>query len=197
MTSLNAVVVSIRLVISAVIQRLLFDHIGAEGLFKIGQLRSLTQLLTSIASLGVFNGVVKYLAEYKEDKEQLQKLFSSVFVFIVFGSLASGLALFLFAEPISEYLFKTMHFAYLVKLIAVLVPFVGVQRVFNGVVNGLSEYKQFAKIELASYVVSAALLVFFLFQYNIDGALIAIVLAPVIQVSVMLIIFFFTVNFLN
>jgi len=190
MTSLNAVVVSIRLVISAVIQRLLFDHIGAEGLFKIGQLRSLTQLLTSVASLGVFNGVVKYLAEYKEDKEQLQKLFSSVFVFIVFGSLASGLALFLFSNPISEYLFNTADFAYLVKLIAVLVPFIGVQRVFNGVVNGLSEYKQFAKIELASYIVSAALLVVFLLQYNIDGALIAIVLAPVIQVSVMLVIFF-------
>lgn len=83
MTSLNAVVVSIRLVVSAVVQRLLFDLVGAEGLFKIGQLRSLTQLLTSLTSFGVFNGVVKYLSEYKDDKPKLQQLF--FYRFCIYG----------------------------------------------------------------------------------------------------------------
>ena len=105
MTSLNAVVVSIRLLVSAVVQRLLFDLVGAEGLFKIGQLRSLTQLLTSLTSLGVFNGVVKYLSEYKDDKPKLQQLFSTTFVFMVVGTLLSSSVLFIFAGTISDYLF--------------------------------------------------------------------------------------------
>jgi PST family polysaccharide transporter len=190
MTSLNAVVVSARLLVSAIIQRVLFDQVGAEGLYKIGQLRSLTQLLTSIASLGVFNGVVKYLAEYKDDKEKLKELFSSTFVFILIGTLISGTFLFFFSDWVSAYLFNSISYSYLIKFVAILTPAVAVQRVFNGVVNGLSEYKKFAKIELISYLLAAALLVVCLLNYSIDGALMAIAVAPLIWIIVILFIFF-------
>src|SRR5690606_12095575 len=171
MTSLNAVVITIRLVIAAVVQRLLYDYVGAVGLYKIGQLRSLSQLLMSVASLGTFNGIVKYVAEHRTDKEQLQKLFSTTLVFTIIGVLFSGISLFVFAEAMSEYLFATEEFTYIIKLTAVLIPFVAVQRVFNGVINGLSEYKKFAKIDLVSYLLGIGLLIFFLIEYNLDGAL--------------------------
>ncbi|MGK0377854.1 MAG: PST family polysaccharide transporter, partial [Patiriisocius sp.] len=171
MTSLNAVVVSIRLLVSAIIQRVLFDKVGVEGLYKIGQLRSLTLLLTSLTSLGVFNGVVKYLAEYKEDKPKLQQLFSTAFVFTLVGTIISGIVLFVFASEISNYLFTDDGaYTYIVKFVAILTPTIALQRVFSGVVNGLSEYKKFAKIELISYLLSAALLVFCLLYYDLEGA---------------------------
>ncbi|MFT4943538.1 MAG: O-antigen/teichoic acid export membrane protein [Candidatus Paceibacteria bacterium] len=195
MTSLNAVVVSIRLLVSAVVQRLLFDLVGAEGLFKIGQLRSLTQLLTSLTSLGVFNGVVKYLSQYKEDKPKLQALFSTAFVFMIIGTLLSSTVLFFFATPISNYLFTdSVDYSFVIKFVAVLAPTIAIQRVFIGVVNGLSEYKKFAKIELISYLLSIVLLVGCLYQYNLSGALLAIVLAPAIQVLVILTIFYKLLN---
>ena len=52
MTSLNAVVIIIRLVVSLFIQRLLAVTLGEAGIAKIGQLRNLMQILTSTASLG-------------------------------------------------------------------------------------------------------------------------------------------------
>jgi PST family polysaccharide transporter len=163
--------------------------VGEAGIYKIGQLRSLTQLLTSISSLGVFNGIVKYTSEHKDDKEQLQKLFSTAFVFITIGSVVSAAVLLFASEYLSEYLFSSTSYAYLIKLVAVIVPFIAVQRVFNGVVNGLSRYKKFAKIEIVSYLLSSALVVYFLYEYNIDGVLVAIALAPAIQFLVMLFIF--------
>ena len=144
MTSLNAAVIGIRLLVSFFIQRLLAELVGEAGISKIGQLRNLSQLLTSVTSVGIFSGIVKYVAEYKEDKEQLQKLFSSAFVFTLIGSVFSFVILFFGADPISEYLFVTTEYSYLIKLLAVLVPFISVQRIFNGVVNGLSQYKNFA-----------------------------------------------------
>jgi PST family polysaccharide transporter len=75
-------------------------------------------------------------------------------------------------------------------LTAIIIPFIAVQRVFNGVINGLSEYKKYAKIDLISYLFSALLTVFFLFQYNLDGVLVAIAITPVVQVSVMLFFFY-------
>ena len=190
MTSLNAGVIGIRLLVSLFIQRLLAVMVGEVGIAKIGQLRNLLQLLTSVTSGGIFNGIVKYVAEYKDDKEKLVKLFSTSFVFVVIGTVTSSLLLYFNAERISDYLFYASDFSYLIKLLAVVIPFISVQRVFNGVVNGLSQYKKFAKIDLFSYLFSAALLVFFLYNYNIDGALIAIAITPVIQLSVLLIIFF-------
>ena len=190
MTSLNAGVISIRLLISVFVQRMLAELVGEAGISKIGQLRNLSELLSSFSSFGVFTGVVKYVSEHKEDREQLQKIFSTVFVLSVIGTLITSLVLFFGASAISEYLFVSTDYTYLIKLLAVVVPFISIQRIFNGVVNGLSMYKKFAKIDLFSYLASALLLVVFLFQYNIDGALVAIAITPIVQLLVLLFIFF-------
>jgi PST family polysaccharide transporter len=189
MTSLNAVVISIRLVIGLFIQRLMAELLGEVGYARTGQLRSLLQMLTSITSLGIFNGVVKYVSEYKEDKEQLQKLFSTSFVFIFIGSIFSWVVLFFWSDSLSNYLFTTTEFGYIIKLMSFVAPVIGIQRIFNGVVNGLSQYKKFAKIELAAYLVSAIVMVALLYTHNIDGALIAIAITPIIQALVLMFIF--------
>lgn len=180
----------VRLFISAIIQRLLTEYVGPVGQYKVGQLRSFTQLLTSVTSLGTFNGVVKYIAEYKSDQIKLQQLFSSVFVFLIIGVGITTPVLLIFSSEISTYLFSSTDYSFIVKLTAVIIPFIAVQRVFNGVINGLSEYKKYVKIDLISYLLSAALTVIFLFQYNLEGVLVAIAITPVVQVSVMLIVFY-------
>ena len=126
--------------------------------------------ITSSTSFGVFNGVVKYVADFKEDSEQLQKLFSTTFVFTLIGSVTSFLILFFGANFISQYFFYTKDFAYIVKIVAVVAPFIAIQRVFNGIVNGLSDYKKFAKIELIAYLLGATLTLVMLYNYSIDGA---------------------------
>ncbi len=188
-TSLNAGVIVVRLLVAFFIQRELTDIVGKGGYAKIGSLRNLLAQLTSLTSLGIFNGVVKYVSEHREDKEQLQNLFSTAFVFTFFGSLTAFLVLFFGAEWLSEYYFTTTEYAYVIRLLAVVVPFISIQRVFNGVVNGLSKYKSFAKIELIAYLLMAATTLVLLYNNNLDGALVAIAISPVIQIVVLLYIF--------
>ena len=76
----------------------------------------------------------------------------------------------------------------------IVVPFIAIYRVFNGVVHGLSQYKHFAKIDLIAYLLGAILLVISLIKYNIDGALVAIAITPIIQLLVLLFIFFKTLK---
>lgn len=188
-TSLNAIVIGIRLVISFFIQRLLAEMVGEAGISKIGQLRNLMQLLSSGTSLGIFSGVVKYVSEHKENKDQLVKLFSTSFVFTVVGSLLAFLVLFFGSEQISRYLFASEDYSFLLKLLSVIAPFISIQRVFNGVLNGLSEYKRYAKIDLFAYLITATLTILFLYTYNITGVLVAIAITPLIQLIVLLLIF--------
>lgn len=189
MTSLNAGVIGVRLVISLFIQRLLAEIVGEAGIAKIGSLRNLLEMLTSFASVGIFSGVVKYVAEHKDDKEQLQKLFSTTFVFTAFGSLAVFLVLFFGSSYLSETIFDSPDYVYLIKLLAVIVPFISLYRIFNAVVNGLSRYKKLAGIDFVSYLLSAALTVVLLLTHNLDGALIAIAITPALQFFVLLFIF--------
>ncbi|WP_310990985.1 O-antigen translocase [Aequorivita marina] len=189
MTSLNAGVIAVRLFISLFIQRLLAELVGEAGIAKIGSLRNLLAMLNSFTSVGIFSGIVKYVAEYKEDEEQLQKLFSSAFVFTVSGTVLVSSVLFFGADYFGETIFETTEYVYLIKLLAVIVPFISISRVFNGIINGLSRYKKLAGIDLFSYIFSSILTVVLLLTNNIDGALIAIAITPVIQLAVLLFMF--------
>lgn len=189
MTSLNAGVIGVRLVISLFIQRLLAQMVGEAGIAKIGSLRNLIEMLSSFASVGVFSGIVKYIAEYKDDKEQLQKLFSTTTVFILFGSVTVFCVLFFGASYFSQVIFESEEYIFLIRLLAILIPFIGIYRVYNGVVNGLSRYKRLAGIEFFSYLVSSILTVVLLLTYGLNGAMIAIAITPVFQLTVLLLIF--------
>lgn len=190
MTSLNAPVIITRLGISLFIQRMISLYFGEVGFHLMGQLRNLIQMLTSITSLGVFNGIVKYVAEFREENEQLKKVFSTTFVFWSSGVVVSFLVLFFGAGYVSDYLFQTREYTFLIKLTALVVPFIGLQRIFNGVINGLSKYKKFVKIDLISYLIGAALTIYFVYQKNFDGVLFSIAITPFFQFSVLVLIFF-------
>ncbi len=190
MTSLNAVVIGIRLVISFFIQRLLASLVGEAGMSKVGQVRNLLELLGAFASFGIFSGVVKYVAEYKTDKKELLRLFSTTLAFSILSISGTSVILLVFAEKFSDLLFNSPDFEYLIKLFAVIVPAIGLNRIFIGIINGLSEYKNLAKINLISYILGSVLTVVMLLRYNIDGALISIAITPVLQLSVLLFVFF-------
>lgn len=188
-TSLNAVVITIRLVISGFMQWLLATTVGAAGIASIGQVRNVIAMLTSTSTLGAFNGVVKYVAEFKNDQPELSKIFSTVTVFIIVGSLASALVLFFGASFLSDYLFSSQDYIYVLQLLAVIVPFIAVSRLVNAVVSGLSDYKRYAKIELISYLLATIAVVIGLYTSELKGVLIAIALAPVIQLIVLAFVF--------
>ncbi|WP_299128914.1 O-antigen translocase [uncultured Winogradskyella sp.] len=188
-TSLNAVVITIRLIVSVFIQRLLAVTVGEAGIASIGQLRNVLVMLTSTSTLGTFNGIVKYVAEQKKDKPELAKLFSTVSVFIFVGGLVSAIILFFGSQFFSDYLFNSEDYSYLFKLLAVIIPFIGINRAVSGVVNGLSDYKKYAKIELISYLLATIAILIGLYTSKLDGVLIAIALAPVIQVLVLVFVF--------
>lgn len=188
-TSLNSIVILIRLLISLFVQRLLAVTVGEVGISKIGQLRNLFGMMTSSSSLGTFNGVVKYVSEFKDDNPKLKALFSTAFTFLFIGSFITSVIIFFSSSFIANTLFGNDEFTGLIKVLALMSTVVGINRVFSGVINGLSAYKKLAKIELSSYLVSAVMLVIFLYYFKLEGVLFSIVLTPIIQLVI--IIYFF------
>ena len=188
-TSLNSLVVGGRLLISLVVQNLLAQYTGQAGIAKVGQLRNLSSMLMSLTSLGTFNGVVKYVSEYKSDQKNLLKLFSTLYVFAFTASIVLFFIFFFGASYFSNKLFFSAEYAIVFRVIAIAVPFISMNRIFSGVINGISDYKKHTKIEFISHLIGAILLLVSLYYYSIKGVLIAIALTPIIQFSVLIIIF--------
>jgi O-antigen/teichoic acid export membrane protein len=188
-TSLNALVIGVRLVISLFIQRILAILFGEIGIAKIGQLRNLMQIISSTASFGTFNGIVKYVSEYREQNQKLNQLFSTAFVFSFIGSVLSSLVLFFCASWITMELFGDLDFLFLIQMLALLTPIVGINTIFQGLINGLSDYKKYAKIELVSYLLSVILLLVCLYNFQLKGVLFSIIITPIIQLAVILYMF--------
>ena len=131
-TSLNSVTVAVRLVVTVFVQRFISGLLGPSGYAKVGDLRNLISMLESFATVGVFNGIVKYVSEHKKDQEELNKLFSTSFTYMVLACATVFFAFFFGSDYLSHKLFRAEdQFAYVFKLLAVVVPFIALNRFFN------------------------------------------------------------------
>jgi len=193
-TSLNSLVVGIRLLVSLLVQNLLAQYTGQAGIAKVGQIRNLSNILSSLSSFGVFNGVVKYVSEYKDNEKGLIKLFSTVFVISSLATITLSLLIFIYAKALSLWLFFNVDYYLIFRILSVVVPFIAMNRIFNGIISGISAYKVHAKIELIWYTLASFLLLLSLYFYNIEGVLVAIAITPTIQFLVLTFIFGKTLN---
>ena len=193
-TSLNSLVVGTRLLISLIVQNLLAQYTGQSGIAKVGQIRNFTNILTSVSSLGVFNGVVKYVSEYKDNEKGLIKLFSTVYVISTITTIILSVVIFTYAKNLSSWLFLSEDYYLVFHILSMIVPFIAMNRIFNGIISGLSAYKVHAKIEVVWYSMASFLLIFSLYNYNIEGVLITIAITPIIQFFVLVFIFGKTLN---
>ena len=93
-TSANTGLVLVRMLFSLISQKALAIFIGAEGIAIVGNLKNVVGFFEQFSILGTSNGLVKYISENKDDKEQLNNLFSTVFVFSALASIISFIVLF-------------------------------------------------------------------------------------------------------
>lgn len=193
-TSLNSLVVGIRLLVSLIVQNLLAQYTGQSGIAKVGQIRNLSNILTSLSSFGVFNGIVKYVSEYKNNEKGLTKLFSTVFVISSIATIFISVIIFIYSKELSSWLFLTEDYYLVFHILSVIVPFIAMNRIFNGIISGLSAYKVHAKIEVIWYLIASIFLLISLYYYNIEGVLIAIAVTPLVQFLVLTLIFGKTIN---
>jgi len=194
-TSFNSAAMSVRMVLAFISQKVIAVLLGPEGVAVLGNVRNVIPMISSFTTLGVFNGIVKYVAEYKNDKKELHQLFSTTAVYLLFGSIISFCVLFFGAELLNEWLFLgKFNFIYIFKILAVSVPFIALNRVFDGIMNGLTAYKKFVNINLITYAISILFLLIAVYFKNLGGALVAIAITPMIQFSIVAYFYFNTLK---
>jgi len=130
--------------------------VGADGLGRLGQFMSLMSMVTIMAGGGITNGVVKYVSEFKENKQKLNDYLGAASYVTFTASFFIGIGLYFAAAEISEWLFKTTVYTSVIHVLSFVQILIALTNLLMGLVNGYQRVKAFAAIGVISAIIGAA-----------------------------------------
>ncbi|MDN3492603.1 O-antigen translocase [Winogradskyella bathintestinalis] len=176
---LNMVNISIRIVAGIIVSKFIAVYIGPQGMALVGNLRNFMSALQTAAISGLYKGVVRLISQFKEDIIELTKILSTIFYFGFFSSVMLAFVCYYNAELINEILFSShYHYKYIIETLAIVLPFYALNMFVFSILNGFSKYKYLLLITILGQVLGLLISVILIYQENVDGALLAIVITP-------------------
>ncbi|MBD8100296.1 O-antigen translocase [Pseudomonas fluorescens] len=175
-----------KILVGFCILKLIALYLGADGLGKLGHFMSLVSIAVLLAGGGLGHGVIKYVAEFKDSKFSLYRLFSTSVFYALGASILVLVALFSFAEKISVLVFGEPRFYWVILCLAVAQVAFAFNILFSGFFNGLGKLKVNAVVQVVSNILALPLIWFLISSYKMPGAAIAMLAIFVMPIIVSL-----------
>ncbi len=176
--SLNSTSVLIRIISGILTSKAIAVFIGPEGLSLIGNLRNILSSFQSVATAGLYNGVVKYVSEFKNNTKELSKTISTAYYVGFISTTLVSIFCYYNAELLNSWVFGAYDYSYIFKLIALAVPFYSLNMFCFSIINGFSKYKILLVINIIGQFLGLLITLVLIWQNNIDGALVSVVITP-------------------
>jgi O-antigen/teichoic acid export membrane protein len=189
-TSLNSVSVLIKIAAGLVTSKILAVFVGPSGMALVGNFRNFTGSIESLSTLGFQNGIIKYLAENKEDNAKVSKIICTVLIATLAIIILISSYLLLYPDVLNHQIFGTNDFQFILKILAILLPFYGLYILFLSILNGLGRFKNVVFINIIGNIFGLILSIFLIIKFKTIGALLSIIVSPSL-------LFFVTVYYLN
>ncbi|QWD27073.1 oligosaccharide flippase family protein [Polynucleobacter paneuropaeus] len=113
--------------------------IGAEGLGRIGNAFSAAAVVSAMASCGISLGVTRYIGQHRESPIKLRSVLWTSSCMTLAASLLLTLLGLIFAERLSDLLFRSPEFSLAIRLSSCLIIPIGYASLGIAIVNGFSE----------------------------------------------------------
>lgn len=190
--NLNTATIITKIIAGILTSKAIAVFIGVEGMALIGNLRNFLSAIQTFSILGFYNGLVKSISEFRNDALKLSQTLSTAYYLGFFSTVLIAFISYYNAEAINEFLFSANYnYAYVIKIMAVALPFYSLNMFSFSIMNGFSKYKILLIINIIGQILGLSVTLLLIYQNNIDGALVAAVIAP----SLILLITF--VGFMN
>lgn len=189
--SFNSVEILVKILTGFITQKALAVFVGPQGLGAVGSFRDFITTVQSISSFGVSNGIIKYVAEFKKDREKLSEVLSTAVGLSLIAASICSVVIFFKASYWNHLIFSDVYdFSKVIKAVALAIPFYALNILLLAIINGYSKYKLYIFVSLISNLVVLPLTLFLLWKYKLNGAIYSIILAPIISLFVTLVLIF-------
>jgi len=173
-----------RLLAGLVVIKLVAWFAGPVGVGKLGQFMSLMSLLAVLAGGGISAGIVKYVAEYRDDKEKLSRLLAAALWYALCASFVMGCAALLFSRQIALWLLGDQGYESLIRVLAVAQLGIALFNYILAVINGFMDVRRLAFIQVLGSAFSIVLVLWLSRWLHLYGALLALVVGQVLCLAV-------------
>jgi PST family polysaccharide transporter len=178
-TSLNGISILLKICIGFITSKFIAIFVGPSGMALVGNLRNFLSSTEAISTLGFENGVVKYVAEKKESKDELQKIIATVFITIASLCCVLSFGLFIFSNHFNSTIFGiSHHYNFVFKALALALPWYIGNIFLTAIINGLGNYKKVIYINIIGSIIGLFVTVFLIWKFQINGAFLAVILTP-------------------
>ncbi|WP_299189726.1 O-antigen translocase [uncultured Aquimarina sp.] len=181
-SSFNAIGVFVKMITGFISLKVVAIFLGPEGLALIGNLRNVLISIQSIGTLGLYNGIVKYISEFKSDNKEIRSMLSTSYLlcFVVIIFLSTWL--YLFPTFWNNLVFGgSYQYNFVFKAIAIALPFYSVNTLCLAIINGYSKYKMYILLNIASSILGLLITVILVWEYKLEGAFWAIIINPAVS----------------
>ncbi len=184
-TSFNSIAIGVRIVVGLITSKIIAYYLGAQGMALLGDLRNFFSSVQSVSTLGIYNGLVKYIAEYKNAKKEMKKILSTAYYMGFIAAMLTGFVLYFWAADWNRLVFKgDYNFTYIFEVMALVVPLYALNMFCLAIINGFTKYRFIIKLNITSNVVGLFVTIFLILKYHTDGAFIAVVLTPALSLVI-------------
>ena len=171
-------------IFSAVYVPILARQLGPAGLGFYNLALTMLPWFVTLISLSLATLVAQLVAEHRREKDELATVITTCIVFAMMLSLLGALLHFLAAKFIAMHFF---HSAELLPYLQVASFGIATAILYNtilGVARGLKDFKLYFQMEtMKSFMLVTLGLIFLLaLQYRVKGALVAIILSPLVPI---------------
>ncbi len=184
--SFNTLSVFTRLISGFILSKAVAYFLFPQGMAFTGNLRSFLVSCQGISVSGVQNGLIKYTAENKNNKQELKKIISTSFFLVTIFTVFALLILIIFSNYFCVLVFGNNTYAYAIKILAYVLPLFTLNTFILSIINGLGKYKSIIIINTIGYIVNVIIIVLLMYFHKLEGAILAIVTVPSILLFITL-----------
>ena len=178
-TSLNSLSVLVKIGVGVVSSKVMAVFVGPSGLALVGNFRNFITSIEALSTLGLQNGVVKYVVDTKDDEAALKKVLATVFVSLAAMVLIISASLVVFAQVWSSWLFGTnSDFSTIFLALALALPWYAASILLVSVLNGLGQFQQVIRVNLWGNFLGLLVSLVLVWQLHTQGALLSLVIPP-------------------
>ena len=154
-------------------------YLGAGDLGLYRMTSTIYGIAMLFAAIGIPATMIKYVAEFKDDRTKFNQIASSGVITSLFLGIGF-IALFYFSSGLFANIFNMPELSGLLKLLSPVFPFALVGGALLGLLNGLREMKKYAAATIIHSVLMVAVAVALIYYgFGVAGAVIGVVLSSV------------------
>lgn len=186
---LSGIATLIKIIAGLIVTKVIAISIGPPGLAIIGQFQNFTNISLLISNSAIYNGIVKYVAEYHNKPEKQAKILSSALLITIILSLFTSLFIIVFKDLIAGHFLHSSKFESIVFLFSFTLILSALHSFLIGILNGYGEIKKYIIVNIVSNINILILTTIFIHFWGIYGALLSLAICHsiVFFVSLMLV----------